>query len=52
MPWAVHGSPQFLSELLTDDERPLVFGKDGHLEYKDRQGREHLVKERAKEVGE
>lgn len=39
-------------KLLTDDERPLVFGKDGHLEYTDRQGREHLVKERAKEVGE
>ena len=36
----------------TDDERPLVFGKDGHLEYSERQGREHLVKERAKEVGE
>ena len=39
-------------KLLTDDERPLVFGKDGHLEYKDRQGREKLVTERAKEVGE
>jgi manganese/iron transport system ATP-binding protein len=36
-------------KLLTDDERPLVFGKDGHLEYKDRLGREHLVKEREKE---
>lgn len=33
-------------KLLTDDERPLVFGKDGHLEYTDRQGREALVKER------
>lgn len=39
-------------KLLTDDERPLVFGKDGHLEYTDRQGREELVKERAKEAGE
>jgi len=39
-------------KLLTDDERPLVFGKDGHLEYKDRDGREQLVKERSKEVGE
>lgn len=39
-------------KLLTDDERPLVFGKDGHLEYKDREGREKLVKERAKEAGE
>lgn len=39
-------------KLLTDDERPLVFGKDGHLEYTDRQGREALVKERAREVGE
>jgi manganese/iron transport system ATP-binding protein len=35
-------------KLLTDDERPLVFGKDGHLEYTDRQGREDLVKEREK----
>jgi manganese/iron transport system ATP-binding protein len=34
-------------KVLTDDERPLVFGKDGHLEYKDRAGREELVRERA-----
>lgn len=39
-------------KLLTDDERPLVFGKGGHLEYTDRQGREQLVQERAKEAGE
>ncbi|MCX6857736.1 MAG: manganese/iron ABC transporter ATP-binding protein [Verrucomicrobia bacterium] len=39
-------------KLLTDDERPLVFGKDGHLEYKDRFGREELVKKRKEEVGE
>ena len=39
-------------KLLTDDERPLVFGKDGHLEYTDRHGREQLVKQREKEVGE
>jgi manganese/iron transport system ATP-binding protein len=39
-------------KLLTDDERPLVFGKDGHLEYKDRSGREHLVQKRKEEVGE
>lgn len=38
--------------LLTDDERPLVFGKGGHLEYTERHGREDLVKEREKEVGE
>jgi manganese/iron transport system ATP-binding protein len=38
-------------KLLTDDERPVVFGKDGHLEYTDRQGREHLVQEREKEAG-
>lgn len=38
-------------KLLTDDERPLVFGKDGHLEYTDRQGREKLVQEREEEVG-
>jgi manganese/iron transport system ATP-binding protein len=33
-------------KLLTDDERPLVFGKGGHLEYTERQGREALVKQR------
>ena len=38
-------------QLLTDDERPLVFGKGGHLEYKDREGREELVKERARSEG-
>ncbi len=32
--------------VLTDDERPLVFGKDGHLEYTNREGREHIVKQR------
>jgi manganese/iron transport system ATP-binding protein len=32
--------------VLTDDERPLVFGKDGHLEYKNRTGREDIVKQR------
>lgn len=36
--------------LLTDDERPLVFGKEGHLEYKDRSDHEELVKERAKKL--
>jgi manganese/iron transport system ATP-binding protein len=35
--------------LLTDDERPLVFGKDGHLEYKDRQEHEELLKKRSEE---
>ncbi len=33
--------------VLTDDERPLVFGKDGHLEYKDRKEHVELVKERS-----
>ncbi|MCR6657263.1 MAG: manganese/iron ABC transporter ATP-binding protein [Opitutus sp.] len=33
--------------LLTDDERPLVFGKGGHVEYSERRGREDVVKERA-----
>ncbi len=33
-------------KLLSDDERPLVFGKDGHLEYKDRTERQELVKQR------
>lgn len=35
-------------KLLTDDERPLVFGKGGHLEYTERQGREQLVEQREK----
>jgi manganese/iron transport system ATP-binding protein len=33
--------------LLTDDERPLVFGKGGHVEYRQREGREDVVKKRA-----
>lgn len=33
--------------VLTDDERPLVFGRDGHLEYKDRAEHEALLKERS-----
>jgi manganese/iron transport system ATP-binding protein len=37
-------------KVLTDDERPLVFGKDGHLEYKDREGREDLLKKRKEEL--
>lgn len=32
--------------LLTDDERPLVFGRDGHLEYSRREGHEAVVKKR------
>ena len=35
--------------LLTDDERPLVFGKGGHLEYSERKGREEIVQERAED---
>jgi manganese/iron transport system ATP-binding protein len=35
--------------VLTDDERPLVFGKDGHLEYKDRQEHGELLKKRTEE---
>ena len=34
--------------VLTDDERPLVFGKDGHLEYKDRQDHADLLKQRSR----
>jgi len=33
--------------LLTDDERPLVFGKGGHVEFSQRRGHEDLVKKRA-----
>lgn len=35
--------------VLTDDERPLVFGKDGHLEYKNRGEHEELLKKRSEE---
>ncbi len=38
--------------LLTDDERPLVFGKGGHLEYTQREGREKVIKQRAEEGDE
>jgi manganese/iron transport system ATP-binding protein len=33
--------------LLTDDERPLVIGKGGHLEYSQREGREQVIEQRA-----
>jgi manganese/iron transport system ATP-binding protein len=32
--------------VLTDEERPLVFGKGGHLEYGQRAGRESVVEQR------
>ncbi len=32
--------------LLTDDERPLVLGKGGHLEYTDKAGKSHIAKDR------
>lgn len=35
--------------ILTDDERPLIFGKDGHLEYKDRGEHEELLKQRSEQ---
>jgi len=35
--------------VLTDDERPLVLGKSGHLEYLDRTGREKLISDREEE---
>ncbi len=35
--------------VLTDDERPLVFGKDGHLEYMDRGKHEELLRKRREE---
>lgn len=35
--------------ILTDDERPLIFGKDGHLEYKNRGEHPELVKKRSEE---
>jgi manganese/iron transport system ATP-binding protein len=38
--------------LLTDDERPLVFGKGGHVEYRERVGREDVVRKRAEHEGD
>ncbi len=35
--------------VVTDDERPLVLGRGGHVEYKDRTGREDLIKQREDE---
>ncbi len=35
--------------LLTDDERPLVFGKGGHLEYSRREGHEKVIEQRAEQ---
>jgi manganese/iron transport system ATP-binding protein len=35
--------------LLTDDERPLVFGKDGHLEYRNREEHAELLQQRLSE---
>ncbi len=35
--------------VLSDDERPLVFGKGGHLEFSHRAGREDIVKQRAEQ---
>lgn len=38
--------------LLTDDERPLVFGKGGHLEYSHRKGHERVVEQRKEKEDE
>jgi manganese/iron transport system ATP-binding protein len=38
--------------LLADDERPLVLGKGGHLEYTHRAGREQIVQQRAENPDE
>lgn len=35
--------------IFTDDERPLIFGKDGHLEYKDRGEHQELLRKRSEE---
>jgi manganese/iron transport system ATP-binding protein len=35
--------------VLSDEERPLVFGKDGHLEFSKRTGHEAILKARAEE---
>jgi manganese/iron transport system ATP-binding protein len=38
--------------VFSDDERPLVFGKDGHLEYRDRTDHEDLLKRRSEQDDE
>lgn len=38
--------------VLSDEERPLVFGKDGHLEYRERARREKVLRERAEQGDE
>jgi manganese/iron transport system ATP-binding protein len=38
--------------VLSDEERPLVFGKDGHLEFSQRTGREEILRARAEEEDE
>ncbi len=38
--------------VLTDDERPLIFGKGGHLEFSQRTGREEIVQRRRQEEEE
>ncbi|MDX1681255.1 MAG: ATP-binding cassette domain-containing protein [Akkermansiaceae bacterium] len=38
-----------LVRIFSDDERPLVFGKDGHLEYLDREQHEELIRKRREE---
>ncbi|MDR2845145.1 MAG: ATP-binding cassette domain-containing protein [Puniceicoccales bacterium] len=38
--------------VLSDDERPLVFGKGGHLEFSRREGREDILEKRAGEEPE
>jgi manganese/iron transport system ATP-binding protein len=38
--------------LLADDERPVVFGKGGHLEYRQRSGREGIVEQRKEDEDE
>ena len=38
--------------VFSDDERPLVFGKDGHLEYRDRTDHEELLKQRSEQDDE
>jgi manganese/iron transport system ATP-binding protein len=35
--------------IFSDDERPLIFGKDGHLEYKDRGEHQELLRKRSEE---
>ena len=48
----IHACSVRLAALLTDDERPLVFGKGGHVEYSNRAEHAEILKKRAEGEGD